>query len=180
MKLFTAVFCLAMLSAPAFAEVGDLLQDDGETNPEEQTLKYFAEKHDFKFGKSTACTYGYWAAKSGHFKEAKAIFDKCVAAGVPGAYPWQSLLSQSGIGARKSLEDAAEWDRKSAEMGYKVGQFNYGLDLLRGHGVARDITGGKALIDASAAQGFEAAQELKDSGYDPDVAIPDAEENRVY
>lgn len=171
---------LALLATPAAAEVGDLLVDDGEHNPEEQTLKYFAEKHEFTREKSIACTYGYWAAKSGHFKEAKQIFDKCVSAGVDGAYPWQSLIAQSGLGVPQSLEDAAEWDRKSAERGYKVGQFNHGLNLLRGHGVRKDIIAGKAMIDAAAAQGFETAQELVDSGYDPDVVIPDAEENRVY
>jgi uncharacterized protein len=178
MKL--AIALLLALTLPASAEVGDLLVDDGETNPEEQTLDYFANKYDFTSEKSTACTYGYWAAKSGHFNAAKQIFDKCVAAGVPGAYSWQSYMSQSGLGTRQSLEDAADWDRKSAAMGYKVGQFNYGLDLLRGHGVTRDVEAGKALIDAAAAQGFAAAQELQYSGYDPDVAVPDADEKRIY
>jgi uncharacterized protein len=180
MKLLLAFPLLITLAFPASAEVGDLLVDDGILNAEEQTLEYFANRHEFKKEKSTACTYGYWAAKSGHFKEAKQIFDKCVAIGVDGAYPWQSLMSQSGIGVEQSLEDAAEWDRKSAERGYKVGQFNHGLNLLRGHGVARDVEAGKAMVDAAAAQGFESAQELKDSGYDPDVVLPDAEENRVY
>jgi uncharacterized protein len=180
MKQLLALPLVCVLATPALAEVGDLLVDDGIHNAEEQTLEYFANRHEFKKEKSTACTYGYWAAKSGHFKEAKSIFDKCVAAGVDGAYPWQSLMSQSGIGVEQSLEDAAEWDRKSAERGYKVGQFNYGLDLLRGHGVQRDEAAGKALIDASAAQGFESAQTLKDADYDPDVVLPDAEEQRVY
>jgi uncharacterized protein len=171
---------LALLAIPAAAEVGDLLVDDGETNPEEQTLAYFANKHDFRFEKSTACTYGYWAAKSGHFKEAKQIFDKCVEAGVAGAYPWQSYMSQSGLGTRQSLEDAAEWDRKSAEMGYKVGQFNNGLNLLRGYGVARDEAAGRAMIDAAAAQGFGPAKDVVESNYNPEVAIPDADEKRIY
>ncbi len=181
MKLSIASFLvLGCLSGAARAEVGDMLVDDGDTNPEEQTLRYFAEKYDYMNGKSTACTYGYWAAKAGHFKEAKAIFDKCVAAGVNGAYPWESYLAQSGLGTRQSLEDAAEWDRKSAERGYKIGQFNYGLDLLRGYGVKQDVAGGKALIDAAAAQGLDSAKEVVDSGYDPEVAIPDADERRIY
>jgi uncharacterized protein len=180
MKTLLAIPLVALLATPALAEVGDLLVDDGTLNAEEQTLEYFANRHEFKKEKSTACTYGYWAAKSGHFKEAKQIFDKCVAIGVDGAYPWQSLMSQSGIGVPQSLKDAAEWDRKSAERGYKVGQFNHGLNLLRGHGVARDVEAGKALIDAAAEQGFEAAQALKDAEYDPDAVLPDAEENRVY
>ena len=173
--------CASLLAATmAHAEVGDLLVDDGETNPEEQTLNYFTEKYDFGNGKSTACVYGYWATKSGNHAAAKKIFDKCVAAGVDAAYPWQSYMSQNGYATRESLEDAAEWDKRSAERGYKVGQFNHGLNLLRGHGVAKNEALGRAMIDAAAAQGFESARDLAKSGYDPDVSIPDADEKRLY
>ncbi len=168
------------LAAPAAAEVGDLLVDDGQTNPEEQTLDYFTNNYDYSNGKSTACVYGYWASKAGRHIAAKLIFDKCVAAGVDAAYSWESYMSQNGYATRRSLEDAAEWDRKSAERGYKVGQFNHGLNLLRGFGVKQDVEAGKTMIDASAAQGFGAAKDLAKSGYDPDVAIPDADEPRVY
>ncbi len=175
---FLAILLLS--SAPAFAEVGDLLVDDGEVNPEEQTLKYFTEKYDFKNGKSTACVYGYWATKSGNHEAAKKIFDKCVIAGVDAVYPWQSYMSQNGYATTQSLEDAAAWDQKSAERGYKVGQFNHGLNLLRGFGVPKDEAQGRAMIDAAAAQGFEAAKDVVKAGYDPDVAIPDADEKRIY
>jgi uncharacterized protein len=174
------LFILGALTATASAEVGDKLIDDGIVNPEEQTLDYFANRYDFNNGKSTACIYGYWATKSGDHVDAKKIFDKCVAAGVDAVYPWQSYMSQNGYATRQSLEDADEWDRKSAERGYKVGQFNHGLNLLRGFGVTQDIAAGKAMIDAAAAQGFEAAQDVIDSGYDPEVAIPDVDEKRVY
>jgi uncharacterized protein len=175
-----SVVFLLLNCAPALAEVGDMLVDDGDTNPEEQTLNYFANKYDFMHGKSTACVYGYWATKSGNHVDGKKIFDKCVAAGVDAAYPWESYMAQNGYGTRQSLEDADAWDRKSAERGYKVGQFNHGLNLLRGFGVKQDLAAGRALIDQSAAQGFDAAKELAASGYDPDVAIPDADEQRVY
>jgi uncharacterized protein len=180
MKILSTVFCLALLSGPALAEVGDLLVDDGSTNPEEQTLDYFSDRYDFANGKSTACVYGYWATKSGNHAAAKKIFDKCVAAGVDAAYPWQSYMSQNGYATRESLEDANEWDRKSAARGYKIGEFNYGLNLLRGYGVTKNETLGRAMIDAAAAQGLDSAQEVKDNGYDPGVAIPDADEKRVY
>jgi TPR repeat protein len=171
---------LGWLASPALAELGDLLADDGTTNPEEQTLDYFANSYDFGSGKSTACVYGYWATKAGNHAEAKKIFDKCVAAGVDAAYPWQSYMSQNGYATRKSAEDAAAWDRKSAERGYKIGQFNYGISLLRGHGVKQDIAAGRVLIDRSAAQGLDAAHDVIDSGYDPDVGVPDADEPRGY
>jgi uncharacterized protein len=180
MKLGLVALFVVSLSAVAQAEVGDLLVDDGATNPEEQTLDYFANRYNYSEGKSTACVYGYWATKSGNHEAAKKIFDKCVVAGVDAAYPWQSYMSQNGYATRQSLEDAAEWDRKSAARGYKVGQFNHGLNLLRGFGVQQDIAAGKAMIDQSAAQGFEAAQDVVKSGYDPEVAIPDADEKRIY
>jgi uncharacterized protein len=178
--MIRTLMVLALLATPAAAEVGDLLVDDGSTNPEEQTLQYFSEKYDFSKGKSMACVYGYWATKAGNHQAAKKIFDKCVAAGVDAVYPWQSYMSQNGYATRESLEDAAEWDRKSAERGYKIGQFNHGLNLLRGFGVAKNEPAGRAIMDAAAAQGLEAAQDVIDSGYDPEVAIPDADEKRVY
>jgi uncharacterized protein len=179
-RVIVTFFILGALTGAASAEVGDMLIDDGIHNPEEQTLDYFANRYDFTNGKSTACIYGYWATKSGDHGDAKKIFDKCIAAGVDAVYPWESYMSQNGYATRQSLEDADAWDRKSAERGYKVGQFNHGLNLLRGYGVKQDIAAGKAMINLSAAQGFEAAQDVIDSGYDPEVAIPDADERRVY
>jgi uncharacterized protein len=55
-----------------------------------------------------------------------------------------------------------------------VGQFDHGLNLLRGFGVKQDIAAGRAMIDLSA------AQDVVESGYDPDVAIPNADEKRIY
>jgi uncharacterized protein len=176
---FTLAFIFGFAGL-ANADVGDLLVDDGQTNPEEQTLDYFTNNYDYSNGKSTACVYGYWATKAGQHLAAKKIFDKCMAAGVDAAYPWESYMSQNGFATCQSFEDAAEWDRKSAERGFKVGQFNHGLNLLRGFGVKKDVAAGKAMIDAAAGQGFEAAQDVVESGYDPSVAIPDADEPRVY
>jgi uncharacterized protein len=169
---------LLLMTSPAYA--GEALIDEGTTNPEELTLNYFANSYDYKTGKSAACVYGYWATKAGNHVDAKKIFDKCVEAGIDAAYPWQSYMAQNGFATRQSPEDAAEWDRKSAARGYKVGQFNYGVSLLRGYGVKQDVAAGKALIDQSAAQGFAAAKELAAEGYDPSTAIPDADEQRVY
>jgi uncharacterized protein len=178
--VFATLLALTCLSTLASAKVGDLLKDDGQTNPEEQTLDYFANKYDYGNGKSTACVYGYWATKAGNHVDAKKIFDKCLAAGVDAVYPWEAYMSQNGYGTRQSPEDAAAWDKKSADRGYKVGQFNHGLNLLRGFGVKRDIAAGKAMINRSAAQGFAAAQDLAKAGYDPEVSIPDADEQGVY
>ncbi len=182
MKLVFA-FCFAIglaAAAPAVAEVGDKLNDNGLLNPEQLTIEYFADHYDFGKGSAIPCMYGYAATKMGDHATAMRIFEKCIATGMDAAYPWESYMSQNGFGTRKSLEDAANWDRQSAERGYKIGQFNYGLSLLRGYGVRQDVEAGKKLIDSAAALGLDVAQEVKDAGYDPGVAIPDADLPRIY
>ena len=62
---------------------------------------------------------------------------------------------------------AAEWDRKAAEAGYSIGQFNFGLDLLRGHGVRR-----------AARQGDADATDLAAHSYDQEFSTPEADKDR--
>lgn len=61
---------------------------------------------------------------------------------------------------------AAEWDRRAAELGDSNAQFNYGVKLLRGHGVPQDLVQGRAYIDRAAANGDEAAGQLAANDYD--------------
>lgn len=56
-----------------------------------------------------------------------------------------------------------------------VGKFNYGLDLLRGHGAPRDEARGRALADEAAAEGLPIARRLQGAGYDPEEVTPDAD-----
>ncbi len=177
----TFLICSAVIfAAPAMAGVGDKLTDDGRLNAEQFGIDYFANEYVFKKGDSIPCAYGYAATKMGNHESAQKIFAKCIAAGVEAAYPWESYLSQNGFGTEKSLEDAAAWDKSSAERGYKISEFNYGLSLLRGYGVKQDIEAGKKMIDRAAAKGLDWAIEVQKSGYDPMVAVPDADKPRIY
>mgnify|MGYP006413724951 FL=1 len=87
-----------------------------------------------------------------------------------------SQLDNNGLGGEYNPDAAAEWDRRAAEAGDPVGQFNHGLDLLRGHGVARDEARGRALVDMAAAQGLDVAQRLAAADYDPAEVTPDADD----
>ena len=82
---------------------------------------------------------------------------------------WETL-------AELAPEAAAEWSRRAAETGDPVGEFNYGLALIRGRGVARDEAAGRAMVDRAAAQGLKIAERMRASGYDPDAVTPDADE----
>ncbi len=56
-----------------------------------------------------------------------------------------------------------------------MGKFNYGISLMRGHGVTRDEARGRALVDAAAADGLEIAKRLQGANYDLDEVTPDAD-----
>jgi TPR repeat protein len=86
-----------------------------------------------------------------------------------------SQLDNNGLGGEYNPEAAAEWDRKAAELGDPVGKFNYGLDLMRGHGVKQDDSLGRQYVDEAAAEGLEIARRLQGADYDLDEVTPDAD-----
>ncbi|MDK3072051.1 sel1 repeat family protein [Sedimentitalea sp. JM2-8] len=121
------------------------------------------------------CASGYHLTKKGDHIDARSVFTACAAAGYTGAMTWMGQLDNNGLGAEYNPDAAAEWDRRAALAGDPVGQFNYGLDLIRGHGVAQDTGQGRALVDKAAAQGLDIALRLQAAGYDPEEVTPDAD-----
>ena len=106
---------------------------------------------------------------------ARQLFERCAEAGYTGAMTWMAQLDDNGLGAPENPEAAAAWDRRAAEAGDPVGQFNYGLDLMRGRGVAQDMALGRSYVDQAAAAGLQVAKRLQDAGYDLDEVTPDAD-----
>lgn len=88
---------------------------------------------------------------------------------------WMSQLDDNGLGAPEDPAAASEWDRRAAEAGDPVGQFNYGLDLMRGRGVPYDPGAGRALVDRAAEAGLPVARRLQGADYDLDEVTPDAD-----
>jgi TPR repeat protein len=163
------LFC----AVPAFAD--DSASSYGTLNPEELTLNRVLE--DVARGETTMtnCAAGYLITKSGRHAQARAVFGPCAEAGYTGAMTWMSQLDDNGLGAPEDPDAAAEWDRRAAQAGDPVGQFNYGLDLMRGRGVARDEAAGRRLVDQAATQGLSSALRLQAAGYDLDVVTPDSD-----
>lgn len=168
-----ATLCLAVLAAPAFAEGPE--PSLGTLNPEEMTIGRVLD--DVAQGETTManCATGYMITKSGRHAEARRVFEACAEAGYTGAMTWMSQLDNNGLGAPEDPDAAAGWDRRAADAGDPVGQFNYGLDLIRGRGVARDEALGRRMVDRAAAQGLPVAQRLQGAGYDLDEVTPDAD-----
>ena len=64
--------------------------------------------------------------------------------------------------------------------GRSGGKFNYGLDLMRGRGVAQNDAQGRRLIDEAAEEGLEVARRLQGADYDLHEVTPDADNWKYY
>jgi len=135
MKTLAATVLLLAHAATAHADTQNA-ESDGTLNPEEMTLRSFVERARGGEADPVICMQGYMAVKSGRHDWGNDIFEACAEQGYTSVYHWRSYMAHNGLGRPESPEEAAEWDKKAADAGDPIGQFNYGLDLLRGHGVA--------------------------------------------
>ena len=182
-RLLAAAFAAAcLLAAPSAFAAGDLPDDfvtdedeHGSNNPEEMTLDSFIKKGREGKADMIICSMGYPATKSGSHEEARAIFEACIKAGYTQAMTWMSYLHDNGYGGPEDPDAAAALDKMAADAGDPVGQFNYGLDLMRGRGVRQDEAAGRKMVDRAAAQGLPIAKRMVESGYDLDEVTPDAD-----
>jgi len=155
----------------------------GTLNPDEMTLNKSLQRALEGDVDMVVCAQGYLMTKKGSHEDARKLFTTCAEKGWTGTMTWMAYMDQNGLGDVENPEQAAEWDRRAAEAGDPIGEFNYGLDLLRGYGVAQDEALGKAYVDRAAEQGFSTAVELQESGYDWQAVTPDADEwkfQRIY
>ena len=161
----------SLIALPALAD-----DQGGTLNPEEMTLRFYADRAAQGKADIVTCMQGYMATKSGRHDWANTIFETCTEQGYVGAYHWRSYMAHNGFGRPEDPAEAAEWDRRAAETGDPVGQFNYGLDLLRGHGIARDPIRGRQWVDRAADAGSgRGTSSCSDAGYDPGAVAPDAD-----
>ncbi|MEY4985025.1 MAG: hypothetical protein RIR62_3291 [Pseudomonadota bacterium] len=163
---------LLALTLPVAARADDAL---GTLNPDEMSLERSMREAVEGNTSMTVCASGYLMTKSGQHGMARSVFENCAADGWTRAMTWMSYLEDNGYGAPMDPDAAAEYDRLAAESGDPVGMFNYGLDMLRGHGTALDEEEGRRLIDRAAALGLADARRLQGAGYDPDEVTPDAD-----
>lgn len=165
---------MAGLATPVWAESEDPTQF-GTTNPDEMTWQSFRQRADAGETDMVLCSMGYMMTKSGDHNTARLLFENCANAGYTGAMTWMSQLDNNGLGGDYDPDAAAEWDRRAAAAGDPVGKFNYGLDLMRGYGVAQDEALGRQYVDEAAQNGLAIAKRLQGAGYDLNEVTPDAD-----
>ncbi len=176
MRFFVSVLAALVAGAPALAAPASVADASaGELNPQELSIQYWAQKSGEERFDPHMCVYGVFLDKTGQHEEARRIFERCASHGNLNAMPWMSYLEENGYDRPSDPAKAAEWDKKLSDAGSSLGAFNYGLDLLRGHGVTQDRTAGKALIDKAAADGDTTARDLIAHDYDPDAVTPTAD-----
>ncbi|MCI5038656.1 MAG: sel1 repeat family protein [Donghicola eburneus] len=165
---------LLMLGTAASAQT---VEDEfGTLNPQDTGFGRVMSNIDNGVTDMTTCATGYYITKSGRHEMARKLFESCANAGYTGAMTWMGQLDNNGLGGDYDPDAAAAWDKRAADLGDPVGKFNYGLNLLRGHGVAQDPELGRAYVDEAASDGLKIAKRLQESGYDPNEVTPDADE----
>ncbi len=170
MRHLVAILCVS--AAPAFAET---VPELGALNPDEMSLKSFVERAERGESGMVLCAMGYGLTKEGQHAAARTLFQTCAEDGYTGAMTWMGQLDNNGLGGEYNPDAAAEWDRRAAELGDPVGKFNYGIALMRGHGVSQDDALGRQLVDEAAQDGLKIARRLQGAGYDLEEITPDAD-----
>lgn len=168
------VIATLIFGTPVLAE--ETVEDEGGSlNPPEMGIARVME--NIRQGKPDmmTCASGYYITKKGDHETARELFEGCANAGWTGTMTWMSQLENNGLGGDYNPDAAAEWDRRAAELGDPVGKFNYGLDLMRGHGVTQNEELGRQYVDEAASEGLAVAKRLRDAGYDLDEVTPDAD-----
>ena len=131
----------------------------------DQTLEYAAQQP----ASVVTCAKGYLLAKCGDFETANKVFDKCIAAGYPGAMIWKALLLEDGSGVQPDLAEAARLMHRAATSGDPaygpIGKLHYATLLHQGKGVPRDEAAARQWFEAAAAEGSEEARDFLRTGY---------------
>ena len=171
--MYRHLLLLCLVATPLAAQ--DAMPRGGTLNPPEMGRDRVLGNVESGRLDMMTCASGYYLTKKGDHAAARRLFRACAAAGYTGAMTWMGQLDNNGLGDNYDPDAAAEWDRRAAEAGDPVGKFNRGLALMRGHGVARDMARGRALVDEAAHDGLEVARKLQAEGYDPEAVTPDAD-----
>ena len=177
--LFAAPAALRAAGTPyahaAPTQGADVDDEVGRLNPQELGIDYWIARSKEARYDAGMCMYGYPLAKMGWHEEARRIFERCAEHGNLSSMAWAAWQEENGYDRPSNPIAAAEWDRRLADTGSSLGQFNYGLDILRGHGVTQDRALGKAYVDRAAAGGDATARELAAHDYDPESVTPTAD-----
>lgn len=172
---FLASLLVAFAGTPCRAQLAQEDADEiGVLNPADFSWRYYIDQMNrFPDRIGIICVNAYWLDKTGDHAGSLRFFKECAGRGNPPSMIYLSTFYEYGNGTSRDLAEATRWLRRAADAGYALGEFHYGVALLRGRGVPRDVENGKAWIGKAAAQKDRDAIAFIRSGYDL-AALPDA------
>ena len=165
----------ALAVLPGFALADEDFDTGGDLNPPEMGISRVLQNAERGEVDMMTCASGYHLTKKGDHGDARKVFEACAAKGYTEAMTWMSQLDNNGLGGPYDPDASAAWDQRAAELGDRVGKFNHGLNLMRGHGIAKDEALGRQFVDEAADEGLQVANRLQAAGYDLDEVTPDAD-----
>ncbi len=176
MKLYMILAGLMSISVASHAEPPVKVEDEfGILNPDDTGRDMIIRKIEMGIIDSVTCSLGINVTKTNNHELARKLTRSCAEAGYTKAMTWMSQLENNGMGGEYNPDASANWDRRAAEAGDRVGKFNHGLNLMRGHGIGKDEALGRQYVDEAAKDGLEIARQLQGADYDLDVVTPDAD-----
>ena len=165
-----ALACAARAEPPAATE-----DDFGVLNPQDTGREMLTRKIEMGLIDSVTCSLGINVTKNDNHELARKLTRRCAEAGYTKAMTWMSQMENNGLGGDYNPDASAAWDRRAAEAGDPVGQFNHGMNLMRGHGIAQDEELGRRFVDQAAEDGLEIAKRLQGADYDLNEVTQDAD-----
>ena len=176
MRVLSLILAMMACAGLAQAQAPETVEDEfGTLNPQDTGQAMLMRKIEMGVIDSVTCSLGINVTKINDHELARKLTKECAEAGYTKAMTWMSQLENNGLGGEYNPDASAEWDRRAAEAGDPVGRFNYGLSLMRGHGVAQDEELGRQYVDQAAEDGLAIAKRLQDAEYDLDEVTPDAD-----
>jgi TPR repeat protein len=144
---------------------------DGILNPSDFSWRYYVDQMNrFPDRLGIICVNGYELDKTGDHVGGLAFMKECARRGNAQSMIYVAIMIESGHGTPVNLAEAAAWLRRAAEMGYTLGQYQYGVALLLGRGVPQSDSLAQVWLAKAAAQGESDAIALIASNYDHRIA----------
>ncbi len=159
---------LMTLAALTGAAADDGSDADGYVNPDENNFLRLQEELRLRPERAGfLCWAAYEVQKGGTPYHGLALdaLKACVDAGNAPSMILLAHAYENGLGTEKSPEMSTHWVRKAAERGYAIGQYHYGVALVRGFGTKADVDAGRDWLTKAAENGnADAVQFLEDLG----------------
>lgn len=176
MKYVLMLLYFAVAAGASHAEPPVKVEDEfGILNPDDTGRDMIIRKIEMGVIDSVTCSLGINVTKTSDHKLSRKLTRACAEAGYTKAMTWMSQLENNGMGGEYNPDVSANWDQRAAAAGDPVGKFNHGLNLMRGHGIAKDEALGRKYVDEAAKDGLEIAKQLQSADYDLDAVTPDAD-----